>query len=89
MGGSLLTPFSSRGGEAQFGDQDNRVVLIAPNNSQYPQACHGSPAEQPVPESNCFLTPVLVYQLTYGKLHVFPPSTRGKLLHATLGLSKL
>ena len=31
MGGSLLTPFSSRGGEAQFGDQDNRVVLIAPN----------------------------------------------------------
>jgi hypothetical protein len=29
----LLIPFSSRGagGEAQFGDQENRVVLIAPN----------------------------------------------------------
>jgi hypothetical protein len=24
--------FFSGGGEAQFGDQDNRVVLIAPNN---------------------------------------------------------
>jgi hypothetical protein len=33
----LLTPFSSGGGggEAQFGYQDNRVVLIAPNRDTF------------------------------------------------------
>jgi hypothetical protein len=35
VGGPLLTPFSSRGGEAQFRDQDNSVVLIAPNREAW------------------------------------------------------
>jgi hypothetical protein len=36
VGDPLLTPFSSRGvGKAQFRDQDNSVVLIAPN-----KCCH-------------------------------------------------
>jgi hypothetical protein len=33
VGGPLLTPFSSWGG-GQFRDQDNCVVLMAPNNVQ-------------------------------------------------------
>ena len=36
-------PFFFSGGEAQFGDQDNRVVLITPNNLRYmsPSHCAG------------------------------------------------
>jgi hypothetical protein len=36
VSGPLLTPLSSLGGEAQFRDQDNCVVLILPTVTQHP-----------------------------------------------------